>query len=86
MRTRRIALAALVAVTASATTVVAAEANSAHHGHTVVLKNIHFSPQKLTVKRGDSVTGAYEVTFKKPGLYRYHCTLHLGMTGSVRVR
>jgi len=35
---------------------------------------------------GVKATGTHRVTFRRAGLYRYVCTLHLGMKGSVRVR
>lgn len=31
-------------------------------------------------------SGSYRVRFAKPGLYKYQCTLHLGMKGTIRVR
>lgn len=31
-------------------------------------------------------SGSYRVRFTKAGLYRYQCTLHLGMRGSIRVK
>lgn len=30
--------------------------------------------------------GRYSVRFRNPGTYRYHCTIHFGMTGVVVVR
>lgn len=35
---------------------------------------------------GSKATGTHRVTFRKSGLYRYVCSLHFGMKGSVRVR
>ncbi len=31
-------------------------------------------------------SGTYAVRFTKPGVYRYECTLHVGMKGSITVR
>ena len=31
-------------------------------------------------------SGTYAVRFTKPGVYRYECTLHIGMKGSITVR
>ena len=78
---------------------------------TVVLEDIAFKPEKITVKSGDTVTwrfedkgiphnvvaddksfksdttdsGTFEHTFEKPGTFRYICTVHPDMTGSVKV-
>ncbi len=31
-------------------------------------------------------SGTYPVRFTKPGVYRYECTLHVGMKGAITVR
>jgi plastocyanin len=102
-------IAAVAAVTLG---IAAAPAGAA--GPEVVLKNISFTPQRLTVKPGTIVTwswqdgvtghnvtsqgklrfkssptqqkGTWKVRFTKPGTYKYLCTLHPGMVGSIVVR
>jgi len=107
----------LAGATALPLLVAAALAGSSEHaaaGRSVVLKNIAFSPAKLTVARGARVTfrfqdggtnhnvtsrgakrfknsptkgsGTYAVRFTKAGVYRYECTLHPGMKGSITVK
>ncbi len=112
LRTRPLILVALLGGVPAAGQAVSAAA--ATTPRTVVLRDIAFSPAKLTIKHGQTVTfrwrdgdtkhnltyaggkrfkgastrgsGSYRVRFAKPGLYRYQCTLHLGMTGQIRVR
>ena len=37
-------------------------------------------------RSGNQASGSYSFTFAKPGTYRYECTIHAGMTGTVTVR
>ena len=108
-----LAAAAALPVGAAAAAVVGPSAGAAS-GKSVVLKDIAFKPNKLTVARSTRVTfrfqddgtthnvisrgakrfkssptkstGTYAVRFTKPGVYRYECTLHIGMKGSITVR
>lgn len=110
---RRLLAGAAVLPIVAAAALVGSSAQAAG-GKSVVLKNIAFSPAKLTVARGTRVTfrfqdgntnhnvtsrgpkrfkssptkgsGTYAVRFTKPGVYRYECTLHIGMKGSITVR
>ncbi len=112
MRTRR--LLASVLLFGAPAVAVAATGEATTAPRTVVLRNIAFTPAKLTIKRGQTVTftwrdgttkhnltyaggkrfkgastrgtGSYRVRLTKPGVYRYQCTLHLGMKGSITVR
>lgn len=110
---RLLALAVTTAVPVGAVAVAGAPAQ-ATTGKSVVIRNIAFSPAKLAVSRGATVTfrfqdgdtnhnvtsvgtkrfkssptkgsGTYRVRFTRAGTYRYVCTLHIGMKGSVTVR
>lgn len=114
MRSRTLLAVGLVACVPATTMAVTAQAGSGDGKRTVVLENIAFTPSKMTIRRGLSVTfrwrdgdtkhnvayasgkrfkgastrgsGSYRVRFTKAGLYRYQCTLHLGMRGSIRVK
>ncbi len=113
-RTRSLLSVGLLACVPLTTLAVSAPAVATESARTVVLKNIAFSPSRMTINRGQTVTfkwrdgstkhnltyasgkrfkgastrssGSYRVRFTKSGLYRYQCTLHLGMKGSIRVR
>jgi plastocyanin len=104
-------LAALAATPSAASS---AAGGHAAGGRTVVLKDIAFTPARLRVSRGASVTfrfddgttihnvrsrgrlkfrgsanksqGTFKATLRKPGTYRYVCTLHPGMAGQITVR
>ncbi len=110
---RRLLASAAVLPIVAAAALVGSSAQAAG-GKSVVLKNIAFSPAKLTVARGTRVTfrfqdgntnhnvhsvgtkrfkgastrssGSYTVRLTKAGVYRYMCTLHPGMKGSITVR
>ena len=107
---------ALVALTPSASARRPASVASAHA--TVVLRDISFHAERVTIRRGGTVTwrwrdgsganavphtvtstskprfrsadarksGNYTVRFAARGVYRYECTIHVGMTGRVTVR
>lgn len=45
--------------------------------HNVTFKAFHSRTQQ---------TGSYSVRFTKKGTYTYHCTIHLGMTGTIVVK
>ncbi len=109
---RRLAAAAALPLLAAG--VLAGPSAHAAAGRSVVLKNIAFTPSKLTVARGTRVTfrfqdgdtnhnvtsrgakrfkssptkgsGTYVVRFARAGVYRYVCTLHLGMKGTITVK
>jgi plastocyanin len=79
-------------------------------GAVVVIKNIAFSPQTVTISAGQTVvwkfddggvahnvtfdgfrspdrtSGTYQHTFTTPGVYKYQCTIHSGMDGTVIVK
>lgn len=108
------ALLALAATPAAAVLATTGSSATAAAKRTVVLKDIAFSPAKLVVSEGTTVTwkwddgrvqhnvrsvgsnrfkgsalkatGTHRVTLRKTGTYRYTCTVHPGMDGSVRVR
>ncbi|MCW3010435.1 MAG: blue (type 1) copper domain protein [Solirubrobacterales bacterium] len=93
---------------------IAASGAGAGAGRSVVLQDIAFSPSRLVVARGTTVTwrwddgrvqhdvrprgtprfegsarrstGTHRVTLRRAGTYRYVCSVHPGMDGSVRVR
>jgi plastocyanin len=45
--------------------------------HNVTFRGFHSRTQQ---------TGSYSVRFAKRGRFSYHCTIHLGMTGTIVVR
>ena len=79
------------------------------NGPTVTIEDMAFTPQRLTVKAGGTVTwvwqdgaiahdvkgdgfkskvmaeGTYSHRFNQPGTYKYVCTLHPNMTGTIEV-
>jgi plastocyanin len=61
-------------------------------GQTVKWTNVSIRTHTVTsddgvFSSGDIESGArFEFTFSKPGIYRYHCTIHPGITGEVDVR
>jgi plastocyanin len=89
-------------------------AHAAASGAAVTLKDISFTPARVTIARGQTVTwtwkdgttphnvtsrgarrfksstskqsGTYAVRFTRSGTYRYVCTIHFGMNGTVVVR
>ena len=111
--TRNIALACM-AMASVAVAIGAAPASSASRTASVRIKDIDFTPARVTIRRGGSVRwtfldartphnihskgtprfrgsatkqeGTHRVTFSKRGTYRYVCTLHLNMKGTVVVR
>ncbi len=69
------------AITVSKGTTVTWRFSDGNTGHNVTSKGTRrFKSSAL------KSTGTHRVTFRKSGLYRYVCTLHFGMKGSVRVR
>jgi plastocyanin len=57
-------------------------------GETVIWKWEDRNPHNVTFPNFHSSTkssGTYTHTFSSPGDYKYHCTLHPTMTGTVRV-
>ena len=109
-----LSLAAAAALPVGAAAAVVGPSAGAASGKSVVLKDIAFKPNKLTVARSTRVTfrfqdgdtnhnvtsrgpkrfkssptkssGSYAVRFTRSGLYRYECTLHIGMKGAITVR
>lgn len=105
---------AVAAGAAAAFAATAAPAASAPGSASVRIKNIEFTPKRVTIRRGGSVRwtfldartphnvrstgrprfrgspttqeGSYRATFRRAGTYRYVCTLHLNMKGTVVVR
>src|SRR4051794_22363942 len=52
----------------------------------VVTHNVHSRGALRFASSRDLKVGTYSVTFRAPGVYRYHCTLHPGMRGRVTVQ
>ncbi len=124
LKARRASPAALVSLVCAfaLAAAVGASAHSPHAGSAtkvVKLRNVVFTPERLTIKAKTKVTwrwldrttihnvtsepnrhglrfknsgdktkgGVYSVTFKKPGVYYYECTIHpLSMQGEIIVR